>query len=176
MSQDGVARGGSRRGVWEADVGLPRSRYPLEAWLAAAARGRTPGGIDTPIRRVSDGALVEVSRPKEPVPFFVHAVVEISGRAPEFVAVTRTGRVEVRERYRFRAPSVFFVYAWTEDGFTELASRETVRWNVLYVCADEAQIARAAEVVAAISPPGPPRPRGRLLSSPQRPAGPPRNA
>jgi hypothetical protein len=145
-----------------------RSKYPLEAWLEASTRGSTPGGIETRVRRIASGLVKEVCLPKEPIPYYIHAIVEFAGREPQFLAQTRRTPTEIRERYQFGAPSVLFVYKWTEARHVTpdlVEAGDLGEQNVLYVCATEAQIARAKEVVAALSPPAPPRPRAALLPS-----------
>jgi hypothetical protein len=143
-----------------------RSNYPLEAWLEASTRGYTPSGIQTRVRRITSGLVTELCLPKEPVPHYVHALVECAGREPQFLAQTRRTPTEVRERYRFETPCALFVYKWTEARYRTpglAAAGDLGDQNVLYVCASEVQIERAKEVVAALSPPGPPRARAALL-------------
>jgi hypothetical protein len=145
---------------------IRRSRYPLEAWLEASTRGATPSGIATRVQRIAGGHAQEVCLPKEPIPYFVHALVEVAGREPQFLAQTRRTPTEVRERYRFEPPCVLFVYKWTEARHVTpalAAGGDLGDQSVVYVCASEAQIARAKEVVAALSPAAPPRPRAALL-------------
>ena len=150
-----------------------RSKHPLEAWLEASTRGSTPSGIATRVQRIAGGLVKEVCLPKEPIPYYVHALVEVAGREPQFLAQTRRTPTEVRERYRFEPPCVLFVYKWIEARHATpalAAGGDLGDQSVLYVCATEAQIARAREVVAALSPAGrrrswagppPPRVAGR---------------
>jgi hypothetical protein len=145
----------------EARTVFKRSKHPLEAWLEASTRGYTPSGIATRVQRVASGLVKEICLPKEPIPYYVHAQVEVAGREPLFLAQTRRTPTEIRERYRFEPPCVLFVYKWIEarHATPELAAAGDLGdQNVVYVCASEAQIARATEIVAALSPAAPPRP------------------
>jgi hypothetical protein len=154
-----------------------RSKYPLEAWLEASTRGATPGGIAARVRRIAGGLVQEVCLPKEPIPYYVHAQVELAGREPQFLAQTRRTPTEVRERYRFEPPCVLFVYKWTEARHVTpalAAAGDLGDQSVVYVCASEAQLARAKEVVAALSPAPPPRPWAAPLAGPRAPPHPPR--
>lgn len=158
-------------GARETCLVLQRSRYPLEAWLDASTRRRTPAGVGTVVRRVADGAPLDVWLPKEPIPYYVHAIVEFAGREPQFVREMKRLRTEVCERYLFTEPSVLFVYKWIEGRFFDADAGEPATRNVLYVCASDAQIARSKEVMASLagtwSPPGQAR-RVALLASPGR--------
>jgi hypothetical protein len=69
----------------------------------------------------------------------------------------------VRVRYEFQPPCVLFVYKWVEDRFFDPAAGEPKQRNVLYVCATDAQVARAQAVVAELTAPAPPRHRAPLL-------------
>src|SRR5919198_3228226 len=143
---------------------LPRSGAPLEVWLSALAHDHTPYGVATDVERVGEGAVVRVWRPKEPIPYFVHARVEFAGREPEMVdAGARTGLI-IRERYRFGCPSILHVYYWVEERFAPAAATEPaapLARNVTYLCATPEQLARAAEVMAQLS--GPASARRRAL-------------
>jgi hypothetical protein len=150
-----------------AQVGLSQSTYPLEFWLAASTRGQTPAGIETKVRRVQSGATLELCLPKEPIPYFVHAVVELAGREPRFLAQTRRTHTEVRERYEFQTPCALFVYKWIEARFFDAAAGEPRHRSELYVCATEAQLERARAVVAELMGPTQPRPRAAVLPRPQ---------
>lgn len=143
---------------------LPRSGAPLEVWLSVLAHNRTPYGVATGVEPVVDGAVVRVWRPKEPIPYYVHARIEFAGREPEMVdGGARTGLV-IRERYRFGCPSILHVYYWIEERFAPAARAEStapLARNVTYLCATPEQMARAAEVMALLS--GPSSARRRAL-------------
>jgi hypothetical protein len=149
-------------------VGLPQSKYPLEFWLDASSRGRTPAGIATAVRRVPGGATLEVCLPKEPILYFVHATVEYAGREPRFQAQTRRTPTEVRERFEFQPPCALFVYKWVEDRYFDPAAGEPKQRNVLYVCATDDQIERAKAVVADLTAPAQARLRAPLLAAYRR--------
>ncbi|MBI3974043.1 MAG: hypothetical protein HY332_22425 [Chloroflexi bacterium] len=72
---------------------------------------------------------------------------------------------EVHERYQLTDPCVVFVHKWVEDRFFDEAAAEPRLRNVLYVCASEAQIARAGSHGGAADPSSC---RDRLLPSAPR--------
>ena len=138
---------------------LRRSDVPVEAWLSSLAGGRTPYGIETEIERLPAGTAIGVWRPKEPVPYFVHARVEFAGREPQFVSEVSRAGLAIRERYRFECPSVLHVYYWVEERAAPAPAGEPAQRgappvpatrNVTYLCATPEQLARAREVMAAL--------------------------
>jgi hypothetical protein len=117
---------------------------------------------------VPGGAALEICLPKEPIPYYVHATVEVAGREPRFLAQTRRTPTEVRERYEFQPPCALFIYKWVEARFFDAAAGEPRERSELYICATEAQLERAQAVVAELTGPAAERPRAALLL-PQRP-------